>query len=100
MTQAEKINTDFLIEALKLCNECDVQYQRSANQRLLVELCLLRISSINRKDIESSDKTFITQSQQNYQVKSKLDRKMGYLTTVNEARKFLEIIYNKSTKEN
>ena len=54
------------------------------------------------KDIESimMHKTFITQSQQNYQVKSKLDRKMGYLTTVNEARKFLEIIYNKSTKEN
>ena len=44
-------------------------------------------------------KTFITQSQQNYQIKSKLDRKMGYITTVNEARKFLEIIYNKSTKE-
>ena len=53
------------------------------------------------KDIESimMHKTFITQSQQNYQVKSKLNRKMGYLTTVNEARKFLEIIYNKSTKE-
>ncbi len=44
-------------------------------------------------------KTFITQSQQNYQTKSKLDRKMGYISTVNEARKFLEIIYNKSTKE-
>jgi len=53
------------------------------------------------KDIESimMHKTFITQSQQNYQIESKLDRKMGYLTTVNEARKFLEVIYNKSTKE-
>ena len=37
----------FLIEALELCNECDVQYKTSNNQRLLVELILMRISSIN-----------------------------------------------------
>ena len=64
LTQVENINTDFLIEALKLCNECDIQYQRSANQRLLVELCLLRISSINRQNTETSDKTFITQKKE------------------------------------
>ena len=32
-------------------------------------------------------------------VKSKLTNKMGYISTVNEARKYLEDMYNKSIKE-
>ena len=45
--QSKKCELPFLIEALELCNECDVQYKTSNNQRLLVELILMRMSSIN-----------------------------------------------------
>ena len=47
------------------------------------------------KDVESimMHKTFITQSQQNYQTKSKLDRKMGYIANINDAKSILEKIY-------
>ena len=47
LDQSKKCELPFLIEALELCNECDVQYKTSNNQRLLVELILMRISSIN-----------------------------------------------------
>jgi DNA polymerase-3 subunit gamma/tau len=47
LDQTKKCELPFLIEALELCNECDVQYKTSNNQRLLVELILMRISSIN-----------------------------------------------------
>jgi DNA polymerase-3 subunit gamma/tau len=47
LEQSKKCELPFLIEALELCNECDVQYKTSNNQRLLVELILMRISSIN-----------------------------------------------------
>jgi DNA polymerase III subunit gamma/tau len=47
LDQSKKCEIPFLIGALELCNECDVQYKTSNNQRLLVELILIRISSIN-----------------------------------------------------
>ena len=47
LEQTKKCELSFIIEALELCNECDVQYKTSNNQRLLVELILMRISSIN-----------------------------------------------------
>ena len=47
LDQSKKCELPFLIEALELCNECDVQYKTSNNQRVLVELILMRISSIN-----------------------------------------------------
>ena len=44
--QSDICEIDFLISALDLCNDCDIQYKTSSNKRLLVELCLMRISSI------------------------------------------------------
>ena len=47
LQQSKKCELNFLLEALNLCNECDVQYKTANNQRLLVELTLMRISSIS-----------------------------------------------------
>ena len=47
LEQSKKCELPFIIEALELCNKCDVQYKTSNNQRLLIELILMRISSIN-----------------------------------------------------
>jgi DNA polymerase-3 subunit gamma/tau len=38
---------DFLEKALQLSNDCDLNYKSSKNQRLLVELCLMQIASVN-----------------------------------------------------
>lgn len=42
--QSEQCPEPFLISALKLCNECDLNYKISKNKRLLVELTLIRIA--------------------------------------------------------
>ena len=46
LEQSKRCELHFLLSALNLCNECDVQYKTTNNQRLLVELTLMRISSI------------------------------------------------------
>lgn len=45
--QSEKTTTTFLKQAIFLANDCDLKYKTSRNQRLLVELCLMKLASIN-----------------------------------------------------
>jgi len=45
--QAKKTSSAFLLKALDLANDCDLKYKTSKNQRLLVELTLLKLASIN-----------------------------------------------------
>ena len=45
LQQADLMNINFLVNALKLANTCDLQYKASNNKRLLVEICLMQISS-------------------------------------------------------
>jgi len=60
LDQAKGCALDFLLAALNLCNECDVQYKTTNNQRLLVELTLMRISSINfEKGEKKNSKRFV-----------------------------------------
>lgn len=44
--QSQKTGTQFLIEGIDIANTCDLKYKNSQNQRLLVELCLLQLSSL------------------------------------------------------
>lgn len=48
--QAVKCPTDFLYKALRIMNECDVNYRQSSNKRLLVELTLIRVAQITQPD--------------------------------------------------
>ncbi|WP_010178006.1 DNA polymerase III subunit gamma/tau [Aquimarina agarilytica] len=48
--QAQKAPAPFLIEGIELANTCDLQYKTSKNQRLLVELCLMKLASITAID--------------------------------------------------
>jgi DNA polymerase-3 subunit gamma/tau len=60
LEQSKACAINFLISALNLCNECDVQYKTSNNKRLLVELSLMRISSIGHQMAEKkSPKSFV-----------------------------------------
>jgi DNA polymerase-3 subunit gamma/tau len=44
--QSKKASQDFLLKGINLANDCDLKYKVSQNQRLLVELTLMQISSI------------------------------------------------------
>ena len=47
--QAANCPPDFLLEALRISNECDFQYKISQNKRLSVELALVRIAQLTLK---------------------------------------------------
>ena len=44
------LNYDFLIEYIAILNEAEINFQKSINQRLLVELAILKISSLESDD--------------------------------------------------
>ena len=44
--QAQKCPLPFLYRAMKLCNECDLNYRISKNKRLLVELTLIQVEQL------------------------------------------------------
>ena len=48
--QAKHCPTPFLYQALKLMNQCDINYRQSSNKRLLVELTLIEIAQITQPD--------------------------------------------------
>ncbi len=53
--QAAKCQPKFLYKAMKLCNDCDINYRQSRNKRLLVELTLIRVSQAASDDDDDSD---------------------------------------------
>ncbi|EPR73686.1 DNA polymerase III subunits gamma and tau [Winogradskyella psychrotolerans RS-3] len=46
MEQSQKTTHTFLMEGIRLANDCDLKYKTSKNQRLLVELTLMQLASI------------------------------------------------------
>ncbi|MEH6512282.1 MAG: DNA polymerase III subunit gamma/tau [Maribacter arcticus] len=45
--QSKKTSTSFLLSGLDIANDCDLKYKTSKNQRLLVELTLMKLASID-----------------------------------------------------
>ncbi|MBR2102352.1 MAG: DNA polymerase III subunit gamma/tau [Prevotella sp.] len=48
--QAKRCKAPFVYEALKLCNQCDINYRQSSNKRLLVELTLIQIAQLTQEE--------------------------------------------------
>ena len=53
--QATKCPTSFLYKALKLLNQCDINYKQSSNKALLVELTLIQVAQITQPEDADSD---------------------------------------------
>ncbi len=48
--QAQKCEIRFLYDALRLMNQCDINYRQSSNKRLLVELTLIEVAQLTQPD--------------------------------------------------
>ena len=57
--QAQKTSKEFLIKAIDLANECDLKYKTSKNQRLLVELTLMKLASLSFPQEKKKDNSII-----------------------------------------
>ena len=53
--QSQAAERSWLLKALEIANECALNYRNSRNPRLLVELCLMQLASLN--DLEQKKKT-------------------------------------------
>lgn len=47
LEQSKQTSNTFLLQALNIANDCDLKYKTSKNQRLLVELSLMKLASID-----------------------------------------------------
>lgn len=52
--QAKKCPVRFLYRAMKLCNDCDLNYRVSKNKRLLVELTLIQVAQLTAEPEDNS----------------------------------------------
>ncbi len=52
--QAVQCPLPFLYKAMKLCNDCDLNYRSSKNKRLLVELTLIQVAQLTQETEDSS----------------------------------------------
>lgn len=50
--QAKKCTPKFLYRAIKLCNDCDLNYRTSKNKRLLVEITLIQAAQLTSEESE------------------------------------------------
>jgi len=64
LDQSKQTSNSFLLQALNIANDCDLKYKTSKNQRLLVELSLMKLASIdfgaekkNRESLALDNKT-------------------------------------------
>ena len=55
LSQSQQTSLPFLLKAIELANQCDLNYKSSKNQRLLVELCLMQLASITFEGEKKND---------------------------------------------
>ncbi len=57
--QAKNVTKEFLVKAIDLANEADLKYKGSRNQRLLVELTLMKLASLTYTSEKKKDEFII-----------------------------------------
>ncbi len=57
--QSQQTSHSFLLQGIEMANDCDLKYKASRNQRLLVELCLMQLASINFDGEKKKSEPFI-----------------------------------------
>ena len=84
------LNYEFLIEYINILNESEINFQKSINQRLLVELSILKISSLELDDKKKKFKyklipvsTFQSQVFKSHNSKAKAQQKSKPVADIN-----------------
>jgi DNA polymerase-3 subunit gamma/tau len=63
-TQSAQVTLPFLYEGLEICNQADIQFRTSRNQRLTIELALVKLSNLSgvqKKKPVAEEKKHLTQ---------------------------------------
>lgn len=93
LEQAKAIDYNQLMTCIDLASECDFNYKNSQNQRLLVELCLMKMASIStgnlpqkkKSDVSIKPVSEVTHQAQHKQIDEKSNSKNETETSKKEA---------------
>lgn len=80
LEQSNECQLTLLIKFLRICNKCDVEYRTSKNKRLLIELTLLKMSTIGQFTPEKKNNSLLKATPKNFQkeiVKEKRNDDIG-----------------------
>jgi DNA polymerase-3 subunit gamma/tau len=109
--QAQTCKQDFILGALEICNDCDVHYKPSRNQRLLIELGLMQICSLSsegglkkkrRRSFILTHKAFVKATEKasiaptKTIVKEQINKTHTQVSTPTEPIKTQKVIFKKS----
>ena len=70
MKQSQNWKQEHLLKGLELCNKVDLSYKLSKNQRLLIEITLMQLCSIDSISNSAEKKTFVVKKQAEKQPKT------------------------------
>ncbi len=101
--QASLLNTDFLLTAMNIANQCDINFPKAKNKNLHAEIALCKMAKINRAFNVKS----IPEETRKEELKSspKLDKSESYTAKltienkVEEPEKFKSVSISNTTKE-
>jgi DNA polymerase-3 subunit gamma/tau len=54
--QSKNLDIDFILKSINLTEECSFKYKNSKNQRLLTEICLMKLCSVNNIELKKKVK--------------------------------------------
>jgi DNA polymerase-3 subunit gamma/tau len=70
LEQSQNWKQEYLLKGLELCNKVDLSYKLSKNQRLLIEITLMQLCSIDSLSNSAEKKTFVVKKQAEKQPKT------------------------------
>ena len=108
VNQTQMVSHENILLSLNCLNECDQNYERSINQRFLVELCVMQLCSITEMDIKKKLKIPETQTNQQNQDNLKQEKEVKIeqkqiqtdATSDNEPEKLEQQIQTDTTSDN
>jgi len=97
LEQVQKTSSAFLLQAIDIANDCDLKYKTSKNQRLLVELTLMKLASIDfdseKKNLESvnqNTKASVSIAPASYYKNVEADKEVPSVESVPEIKEVIE----------
>ncbi len=74
--QCQTLRLELIVDAIEICDDCNNKYKSSKNQRLLVEICLMKLCSLFelKKKINDSEKNIKNKEQPSLKIEKTTER--------------------------
>ena len=74
--QCQTLRLELIVNAIEICDDCNNKYKSSKNQRLLVEICLMKLCSLFelKKKINDSEKQLKNKEQPNLKIEETTEK--------------------------